>query len=251
MEKFVIDGRRRLSGEVTPSGNKNEALPCLAATLLTDEPVILNNVPRIRDVEVMCEVLQKHGASVNWHDRNTVEICNRDLRVEPLNPELCRRIRVSILFAGPMVAKYGTVDLPPPRDVIGRRRVDTHFHVLSALGASVSVESGYQLKSGRLVGSDIFMDEASVTATENAIMAAALARGTTILRNAASEHHVCNLARMINSMGGHIRGIGTNTLVIEVLKHWAVAIIQLKVIILKSVALLDLQQLQESAYHQQ
>lgn len=216
MEKFVIDGRRRLSGEVTPSGNKNEALPCLAATLLTDEPVILENIPRIKDVLVMCEVLEKQGATVKWHNRNTVEICNHDLRVGPLDPNLCRRIRASILFAGPMVAKYGTVELPPPGgDVIGRRRVDTHFHVLGALGASVSVESGYHLKSGRLIGSDIFMDEASVTATENAIMAAALARGTTILRNAACEPHVCNLARMINSMGGDIRGIGTNTLTIE------------------------------------
>jgi UDP-N-acetylglucosamine 1-carboxyvinyltransferase len=216
MEKFVIDGRRRLSGEVTPSGNKNEALPCLAATLLTDEPVILRNIPRIRDVEVMCEVLAKQGSSVIWHDRNTVEICNGTLRVGPLDAELCRRIRASILFAGPMVAKYGTADLPPPGgDVIGRRRVDTHFQVLSALGASVSIETGYQLKSGRLVGSDIFMDEASVTATENAIMAASLAKGTTVLRNAACEPHVCNLARMINSMGGNISGIGTNTLTIE------------------------------------
>ena len=134
MEKFVIDGRRRLSGEVTPSGNKNEALPCLAATLLTDEPVILRNVPRIRDAEVMCEVLANQGSSVVWHDRNTVEICNRTLRVGPLDAELCRRIRASILFAGPMVAKHGTVDLPPPGgDVIGRRRVDTHFQVLLSL----------------------------------------------------------------------------------------------------------------------
>jgi UDP-N-acetylglucosamine 1-carboxyvinyltransferase len=216
MEKFVIDGRRRLSGSITPSGNKNEALPCLAATLLTDAPVLLKNVPRIRDVEVMCDVLSRQGAEVTWHDRNTLEICNANLRPGPLDVELCRRIRASILFAGPMVAKYGAVDLPPPGgDVIGRRRVDTHFQVLKSLGASVSIESGYQLKSGRLVGSDIFMDEASVTATENAIMAASLAKGRTVLRNAACEPHVCALARMLNSMGAKIEGIGSNTLFID------------------------------------
>lgn len=216
MEKFVIDGRRRLSGEVTPSGNKNEALPCLAATLLTDEPVTLKNVPRIRDVEVMCSVLKAQGASVEWVERNTVKICNQGISLGPLDPNLCRRIRASILFAGPMVAKHGIVEIPPPGgDVIGRRRIDTHFHVLSALGSSVSIDKTYTLKSGRLMGSDVFMDEASVTATENALMAASLARGTTLLRNAASEPHVCNLARMLNRMGAQISGIGTNTLEIQ------------------------------------
>ena len=213
--KFVIDGRRRLSGEVTPSGNKNEALPCLAATLLTDEPVTLKNVPRIRDVEVMCSVLKAQGASVEWIERNTVKICNQGISLDP-DPDLCRRIRASILFAGPMVAKHGIVEIPPPGgDVIGRRRIDTHFHVLSALGSSVSIDKTYTLKSGRLMGSDVFMDEASVTATENALMAASLARGTTLLRNAASEPHVCNLARMLNRMGAQISGIGTNTLEIQ------------------------------------
>ena len=216
MEKFVIDGRRRLSGEVTPSGNKNESLPVLAATLLTEEPVILDNLPRIRDVLVMCDVIVRQGGEVEWLGPNRVKICTANVSDEPLDSELCQRIRASILFAGPMVTRFGQVVLPPPGgDVIGRRRLDTHFHAFEALGAQVNVEGNYEVRAGRLVGADIFLDEASVTATENAIMAASLAKGTTILRNAACEPHVCALARMINSMGGQIEGIGTNTLIIQ------------------------------------
>ena len=216
MEKFVIDGRRRLSGSVIPSGNKNEALPTLAATLLTEEPVILRNVPRIRDVEVMCQVLEKQGATVEWLSENDVEICAGGVTGHALDAELCKRIRASILFAGPMVARMGHVVLPPPGgDVIGRRRVDTHLHAFSALGASIEAETHYDLRAGRLVGADIFLDEASVTGTENAIMAASLARGTTVIRNAACEPHVCALARMLVKMGAKIDGIGSNTLTIE------------------------------------
>jgi UDP-N-acetylglucosamine 1-carboxyvinyltransferase len=201
---------------VIPSGNKNEALPTLAATLLTEEPVILRNVPRIRDVDVMCQVLEKQGATVEWLNENDVKICAANVKGAELDAHLCSRIRASILFAGPMVARLGHVILPPPGgDVIGRRRVDTHLHAFQSLGASIDVEKAYDIRSGRLVGSELFLDEASVTGTENAIMAAALAKGTTIIRNAACEPHVCGLARMLVAMGAHIDGIGSNTLTIE------------------------------------
>lgn len=220
MEKFVIEGRNRLNGRVRPNGSKNEALPVLAATLLTDEPVILKNVPRIVDVEVMCQVIEALGASVEWLEHNTVRICAAGVSDDALNPDLCRRVRASILFAGPMVARRGHVVLPPPGgDVIGRRRVDTHIHALEALGVRAEVERDYEFRADQLKGADIFLDEASVTATENAIMAASLAHGTTILRNAASEPHVCGLARMLNKMGAQIQGIGTNTLTIHGVPH--------------------------------
>jgi UDP-N-acetylglucosamine 1-carboxyvinyltransferase len=216
VEKFIIRGRQRLSGEVTPSGNKNEALPALAATLLTEEPVVLDNLPRIRDVLVMLDVIEQMGASVLWLGTNKVRVQATNLKPDALDAQACRRVRASILFAGPMVARLGRLALPPPGgDVIGRRRLDTHFHALEALGATVTVDRIYDLRGPNLKGADIFLDEASVTATENAIMAASLAKGTTILRNAASEPHVCGLARMINAMGGNITGIGTNTLTIE------------------------------------
>lgn len=216
MEKFIIEGRHRLKGSVRPNGSKNEALPVIAATLLTDEPVTLENVPRIVDVEVMCDVIRTLGAEVEWKGPNTLYICAAGVSDDALDPDLCRRVRASILFAGPMVARRGHVVLPPPGgDVIGRRRVDTHIHVLEALGAKVTVENNYEFRADRLTGADVFLDEASVTATENAIMAAALAHGTTILRNAASEPHVCGLARMLNRMGAQIEGIGTNTLTIH------------------------------------
>lgn len=216
MEKFVIEGGHRLSGTVVPSGNKNEALPALAATLLTDQPVVLGNVPRIRDVLVMCQVLERLGASVEWLEQNRLRICAANVGEAALDPDLCRRIRSSILFAGPLVARFGRVALPPPGgDVIGRRRLDTHFHAFEQLGGTVSIDGVYDIRAQRLVGKDIFLDEASVTATENALMVAALARGTTILRNAASEPHVCGLARLLMAMGAQIDGIGSNTLRIQ------------------------------------
>lgn len=216
MEKFIIEGRHVLKGAVTPSGSKNEVLPCIAATLLTDEPVILGNVPHIRDVLVMLEVLERQGATVEWLSPNRVRICNAGVKGHVLDADLCRKVRASILFAGPMVARMGRVILPPPGgDVIGRRRLDTHFHAFESLGATVDVSDLYDIQATELVGADIFMDEASVTATENALTVAALAKGTTILRNCASEPHVCALARMLVAMGAHIDGIGTNTLRIE------------------------------------
>lgn len=199
-----------------PGGNKNEALPALAATLLTAEPVVLRNVPRIRDVEVMCAVLAHLGCTVEWFGPNDVRICAADVNPERLDAEQCRRVRASILFAGPMVARFGRVNLPPPGgDVIGRRRVDTHFQILQALGASVQIGKGYELSATRLHGADVMLDEASVTATENALMAAALTNGLVTLRNAASEPHVCGLARMLVQMGAEISGVGSNTLTIR------------------------------------
>jgi UDP-N-acetylglucosamine 1-carboxyvinyltransferase len=217
MEKFVIEGGYPLSGTITPSGNKNEALPVLAATLLTSEEVHLKNVPRIRDVEVMCEVIKSIGASVEWVAEHEVKICAKEIHGTHLNAELCQKVRASILFAGPLLARKGSVYLPPPGgDVIGRRRVDTHFHALEALGARVAIKDRYEVVAAKgLIGADIFLDEASVTATENAIMAASLAKGTTIIRNAACEPHVCALANMLNHMGAKISGIGSNQLLIE------------------------------------
>ena len=216
MEKFVIEGGYPLSGELTPSGNKNEALPVLAASLLTEETVHYKNVPRIRDVGVLCEIITSMGGTVEWLGHNEVKICCAGVNSGQLDPKLCQRIRASILLAGPLLARVGEVKLPPPGgDVIGRRRLDTHFHALEALGARVSVRDVYELSAHKLTGADIFLDEASVTATENAIMAAATASGTTIIRNAACEPHVCALARLLNKMGAQITGIGSNQLTIE------------------------------------
>ena len=212
-ERFRIEGGVSLSGTVRPSGSKNEALPVLAACLLTSEPIILKNLPNIQDVMVMLEVLSEMGCTVERLSSDAVRITASDIKGPELPPELCRKIRASILFAGPMVARTGEVKLPPPGgDVIGRRRVDTHFLGLKALGARFVSDDGYELSSEGLVGTEIFFDEQSVTATENIVMAAALAKGTTTLLNAACEPHVQGLCRMLISMGAEISGIGTNTL---------------------------------------
>lgn len=217
MEKFIIEGGRRLSGEVTPSGNKNEALPALAAALLTGERMTLHNVPNIKDVGIMLQIIEALGARVERPSANTVIIEAADIERQRLDEALCQRIRASILFAGPLVARLHGVDLPPPGgDVIGRRRLDTHFIGLRELGASFELDRVYRLQSpGRLKGAPIFLDEQSVTATENLVMAAVLAEGTTTLQNAACEPHVQGLCHMLVSMGAHIEGIGTNSLVIE------------------------------------
>ncbi len=212
---FRVTGGRALSGTIRPAGNKNAALPILAATLLADGPCRIDNVPRIRDVETLLALLQHVGASVQWHGTNTVEVDTSRTEPKALDPALCKEIRASILLAGPMLARFGRVTLPPPGgDVIGRRRVDTHFLALERLGADVSVGDTYKLE-GKLKGADIFLDEPSVTGTENALMAAVRAQGTTVLRNAASEPHVQDLARFLVAMGAKIDGIGTNTLTIE------------------------------------
>ncbi|NUN14415.1 MAG: UDP-N-acetylglucosamine 1-carboxyvinyltransferase [Myxococcales bacterium] len=218
MEKFVIEGGRMLSGSITPGGNKNEALPALAACLLTDETVVLNNVPEIKDVQVMLEVIENLGASVERLSANRYAIRADNLQDIPRpNRELCQRIRASILFAGPLLGRKMAVDLSPPGgDVIGRRRLDTHFSGFVDLGAIVEVRDIYRLRARTgLRGTDIFLDEQSVTATENLIMAACLAQGQTTLLNAACEPHVQNLCHLLNAMGAQIHGIGTNTVVIN------------------------------------
>ena len=216
MEKFIIEGGVPLRGEVTPSGNKNAALPILAACLLTDEPVVLHNIPQIKDVIDMRMLLENLGVTVETLDKNTWRLTAQELRTADLDPELCRRIRASILLAGPMLARMGELQLPPPGgDVIGRRRLDTHILALQALGAQVSYERTLEFKAAKLIGADILLDEASVTATENVIMAAVTARGKTTIRNAASEPHVQELCNILNSMGARISDIGSNTIHIE------------------------------------
>lgn len=205
-----------MKGTVRPAGNKNAALPILAATLLADGPVELENVPRIRDVETMLALLADLGCTVAWTGPNALRIDAAAAKPKPLDPKLCAGIRASILLAGPLLARFGTVILPPPGgDVIGRRRVDTHFLALEHLGASVTVGDRYEVEGRTLRGADIFLDEPSVTGTENALMAAVAAKGRTVFRNAASEPHVQDLARFLVALGASIEGIGSNTYVIE------------------------------------
>ena len=220
MEEFVIEGGIPLRGEVTPAGNKNAALPLLAACLLSDEPVTLHNVPHIRDVLDMRDLIGSVGAQVEELDPNTWRITTRTLKPAELDPDLCRRIRASILIAGPITARAGELRLPPPGgDVIGRRRLDTHILALQALGAEVTYERMFHFQSRGLKGAEILMDEASVTATENAIMAAVTASGSTVIHNAASEPHVQELCQLLNAMGARISAIGSNTLHITGVPH--------------------------------
>ncbi|HSJ14945.1 MAG TPA: UDP-N-acetylglucosamine 1-carboxyvinyltransferase [Longimicrobiales bacterium] len=216
MPKFLVDGGRPLNGTIRPAGNKNAALPIIAATLLTDQEVVLENVPDIRDVRTLIELLGQLGAECAWIAPNTVRIHARDVGLTDIEPAQAARIRASILLAGPMLARVGRMELPPPGgDIIGRRRVDTHFLALSRLGAVVQADRGYHLETAGLRGADIFLDEPSVTATENAVMAAVLAKGHTRLRNAAAEPHVQDLCHMLNGLGARITGIGTGILAIE------------------------------------
>ncbi|MDX1378256.1 MAG: UDP-N-acetylglucosamine 1-carboxyvinyltransferase, partial [Anaerolineales bacterium] len=216
MEKFLIEGGVPLNGEVIPAGNKNAALPLLAACLLTEEPIVLHNIPQIKDVSVMRHLIESLGARVEHLDATSWRITARDLKPAELDPDLCRRIRASILVAGPLAARIGAFKLPPPGgDVIGRRRLDTHIIALRALGAEVEYDRGFIFNANGLHGADFLMDEASVTATENAIMAAVTAKGDTIIRNAASEPHVQELCHFLNGLGAHIEEIGSNTLHIQ------------------------------------
>jgi len=219
MEKFVIEGGTPLKGEITPSGNKNAALPMLAACLLTQEPVKLYNVPDIRDVQDMRRLLESLGVKIDIIDTHVWRVQAEQVRPADLDPELCKRIRASILLAGPMVARSGELHLPPPGgDVIGRRRVDTHILAIQALGAQAEYDRpnrNFRFQADHLRGSNILLDEASVTATENAIMAAVTAEGQTVLRNATSEPHVQELCLFLNQMGAKINNIGSNTLHIE------------------------------------
>ena len=214
--QFIVEGGYRLSGTIRPSGNKNAALPIVAAALLTDQPVALDNVPRIRDLETLVELIASIGVDIAWTARNALRIHAQTIRGASLDPVLCARIRASILLAGPLLARCGQVRLPPPGgDVIGRRRVDTHFLALEQLGATCAFDDGITLSAKRLRGADVFLDEPSVTATENAMMAAVAAEGTTVLRNAASEPHVQDLAAFLCALGARIDGVGTNTMTIH------------------------------------
>ncbi len=216
MTTFVVEGGHRLHGRIRPAGNKNAALPCLAATVLTGAPVTLENVPRIRDVETFLDIIASLGAEVRWSGDHEVTVDGGGVRADAVDRDRAARIRASLLLAGPLLARFGHVELPPPGgDIIGRRRMDTHFLAFEALGAEVTLNGGFTLHATRLSGADVFLDEPSVTGTENAVMAAVRARGRTRLRNAAAEPHVQDLCRLLNSMGAHIEGIGTHILEIE------------------------------------
>lgn len=213
MDKFVIEGGIPLKGEVTPSGNKNAALPLLAACLLTEEPVIFHNMPEILDVMAMKNLIESLGVEITNLDKNTWKIHAKNVRFADLDPDLCKKIRASILLAGPMLARSGEMILPPPGgDVIGRRRVDTHILAMKKLGAEVTYDRIFHFKAKKLIGANILLDEASVTATENAIMACVKAEGESVIRNAASEPHIQELCHFLNKMGARIDNIGSNTL---------------------------------------
>ena len=218
MEKFVIEGGVPLSGTIVPAGNKNAALPLLAAALLTEEEVVLHNVPRIRDTEALMDLMRDLGADVNRREDHTVVISSAGPLKTEVDADLSERIRASFLVAGPLLARCGHALMPPPGgDVIGRRRLDPHLDAFRALGATVEHTRDIELHApdGGLVAMDFFMDEPSVMGTENALMAAALAPGTTIMRNAACEPHVQDLARMLVRMGAAIEGIGSNVLTVH------------------------------------
>ena len=215
MEAFVIEGGRRLGGTVKAAGNKNGALPILAATLLTREPVTLTNVPRIRDVQTMLDLLDELGAEVSWTGSNEVRVHAADVSRHELDPMLCARMRASFLLAGPLLSRLGRASVPPPGgDVIGRRRLDPHIHAFARLGAEIEFrEMHHEMQApGGLRGDSIFLDEASVMATENTIMAAVLTPGETVIGNAACEPHVQDLCRFLVSLGAQIEGIESNVL---------------------------------------
>jgi UDP-N-acetylglucosamine 1-carboxyvinyltransferase len=215
-EAFVIEGGRPLNGRIRAAGNKNGALPILAACALTAEPVLLHNVPRIADVETMLELLVDIGVEADWTGPNDVHVHAAEVTKSELDEELCSRMRASFLLAGPLLARVGSVSAPPPGgDVIGRRRLDPHIHAFAKLGAQVEVGRRYEMRGGALRGQHIFLDEASVMATENALMAAALTPGGTVIGNAACEPHVQDLCRFLVSLGARIEGIESNVLRID------------------------------------
>ena len=216
MEKFIIEGGQALHGEITPSGNKNAALPLLASCLLTREPIVLHNVPAIVDVKNMRYLLESLGVQFTDLDEHTWRIQASEVRPADLDPDMCRKIRASILLAGPMIARCGEMTLPPPGgDVIGRRRVDTHILALEKLGVKMDFGRSFHFKTDGLKGANMLLDQASVTGTENAIMAAVTAQGATTIRNAASEPHIQELCHFLNSLGAKIENIGSNTLQIQ------------------------------------
>src|SRR6266542_630363 len=215
-DAFVIEGARPLTGRIRAAGNKNGALPILAACLLTDEPVTLANVPRIRDVETMVELLADLGADVAWTGPNEVRVHTADVSSSSPDERLCRRIRASFLLAGPLLARFGSATMPlPGGDVIGRRRLDPHMHAFAELGAEIDVNGRYAMRTDGLRSAQVFLDEASVMATENTVMAAVLTPGQTVLGNAACEPHVQDLCRFLVSIGAQIEGLESNVLRIQ------------------------------------
>lgn len=216
MARFRIEGGKTLSGSVTPSGNKNEALPALMACLLTDEPITYTRMPRIGDVLTTCDVLADLGVSVKWNSGDSLTLCAKDIKYKRTDPDLCSKIRASILLLGPMLARFGKVELAlPGGDVIGARRIDTHWEGIEALGGKLELKDGIIGHVKKIVGTDIFLDEPSVTATENLLLMAVMCHGTAVLHNAASEPHVVGFCNLLNAMGAKIEGIGTNRLTIE------------------------------------
>jgi UDP-N-acetylglucosamine 1-carboxyvinyltransferase len=212
-ESFVIQGGQPLSGRIRAAGNKNAALPNLAACLLTSEPVVLHNVPRIRDVETMMALIAGLGAETEWVGENEVRVHAADVSSYELDAELSSRIRASFLLAGPLLARVGRASVPPPGgDVIGRRRLDPHIHAFAELGAEIDIGARFELRTDGLRGRHIFLDEASVMATENVVMAAALTPGETVVGNAACEPHIQDLCRFLVSLGAQIEGIESNVL---------------------------------------
>ena len=217
MEKFVIQGGAPLSGELTVAGNKNAALPILAACLLTEEELLLHRVPRIRDTEAQIALLERLGVEAAWVADNSVRLCARGVAETTVDEELSRRIRASFLLAGPLLARFGEARMPPPGgDFIGRRRLDAHLDAFKDLGARVAGDRWIELTApGGLRACEIFMDEPSVMGTENALMAAALTPGRTTIANAASEPHVQDLARLLTEMGARVEGIGSNVMTVN------------------------------------
>lgn len=219
MVEYHVEGGFPIKGTIKASGNKNAALPCIAACILTNEPVILQNIPDIEDTGVMFDVLRSLGVSVESVGANAWKVEAKNIEKSEIPAMFTKKIRGSILFAGPLVARNGKAIMSPPGgDVIGRRRVDTHFLALQELGVNISANGQFVFSTNKLVGADIFLDEASVTATENAVMAAVLAEGQTIITNAASEPHVQDLCKMLISMGAKISGVGSNILTIDGVK---------------------------------
>jgi len=217
LEKFVIQGGVPLSGEIVAAGNKNAALPILAACLLTEEDVILRNVPRIRDTEAQIEILVQLGVEVEWLGFNDVRLCAAAVGSTDVDEGLAARIRASFLLAGPLLARFGEARMPPPGgDTIGRRRLDPHLDAFRDLGATVTGTRMIELQArGGLEACEIFMDEPSVMGTENALLAAALTPGRTLIANSASEPHVQNLAHLLTRMGATVEGIGSNVMIVH------------------------------------
>ena len=220
MYKYIIEGNRPLSGKIKSGGNKNAALPCLCAALLTDQKVVLRNIPEIEDVKVMMNVMRELGVEIEKIEDGVFSLEAKNINTVVVPKEGAQKMRASILLAGPLLARCRRAVLPPPGgDVIGRRRLDTHFLAFEALGAEIHIDSEFKIQGDRLVGADLFLDEASVTATENAVMAAVLSEGKTTITNAACEPHVQDLCRMLCAMGANITGIGSNLLFIEGVKE--------------------------------